>query len=70
MDDFDWASELEEGHRMRSIAAVRAALGEGESAHHCEDCDEPIPLARRQAVKGCRRCIDCQARHECGQRYA
>lgn len=26
----------------------------------CLDCDEVIPEARRAAVPGCTRCIDCQ----------
>ncbi|MDD9341768.1 MAG: TraR/DksA family transcriptional regulator [Providencia heimbachae] len=26
----------------------------------CENCDHPIPEARRQAVIGCTLCIDCQ----------
>lgn len=32
----------------------------GQSATHCEDCDCEIPEARRVAVKGCVRCVDCQ----------
>lgn len=31
-----------------------------ESATDCEECGEPIPEARRQAVPGCTRCIECQ----------
>lgn len=27
---------------------------------HCEDCDTLIPIARRRAVAGCRRCVTCQ----------
>jgi phage/conjugal plasmid C-4 type zinc finger TraR family protein len=30
----------------------------------CEDCDEEIPLRRRQAVPGCIRCIECQTLYE------
>ncbi|MFV2944255.1 TraR/DksA C4-type zinc finger protein [Pseudomonas japonica] len=30
------------------------------SAQFCEDCDEPIPLARQLAAPGCDTCIDCQ----------
>ncbi|WP_110649556.1 DksA/TraR family C4-type zinc finger protein [Salinicola peritrichatus] len=33
----------------------------GPSLHSCEECDEPIPEARRQAVPGVRLCIECQA---------
>lgn len=30
----------------------------------CIDCGEAIPEKRRQAVPGCRRCIDCQTDFE------
>lgn len=32
---------------------------EGVSATHCRDCGTGIPEARRQAVLGCIRCVDC-----------
>jgi phage/conjugal plasmid C-4 type zinc finger TraR family protein len=32
----------------------------GQSAHACIDCGAPIPEARRRAVSGCVRCVDCQ----------
>jgi len=31
---------------------------------YCSDCEEEIPEARRRAVPGCRRCVDCQSLHE------
>jgi phage/conjugal plasmid C-4 type zinc finger TraR family protein len=31
---------------------------------YCIDCEEEIPEARRRAVPGCRRCVDCQSLHE------
>lgn len=30
----------------------------------CVDCGDEIPLKRREAQKGCCRCVDCQARAE------
>jgi phage/conjugal plasmid C-4 type zinc finger TraR family protein len=30
----------------------------------CISCGEEIPEARRQAMPGCRRCIDCQTLYE------
>lgn len=30
----------------------------------CIDCDQEIPLKRRQAKPGCRRCITCQQQYE------
>lgn len=32
----------------------------GESRHHCAECDEPIPEARRVAVPGVKLCLECQ----------
>lgn len=39
-----------------------------DSAQVCEDCGEPIPQARRWAVPGVQRCIDCQISHERAKR--
>jgi phage/conjugal plasmid C-4 type zinc finger TraR family protein len=62
-DEADRASEREEADRERAIAAVRARTAEGDwreiSAIECADCGERIALARRRAIVGVRRCIDC-----------
>ena len=42
------------------IARVRRKLVGGESLEECEECGEPIPLARRLAMPGVRLCIECQ----------
>jgi phage/conjugal plasmid C-4 type zinc finger TraR family protein len=42
------------------VSRIRSRLAQGESLHSCEDCDEEIPEARRQAMPGVRRCIRCQ----------
>lgn len=34
------------------------------SAEFCEDCGEPIPGLRRNAVSGCDTCVDCQSLRE------
>jgi len=34
------------------------------SASFCEDCDAPIPEARRRAVQGVTRCVACQELEE------
>lgn len=49
---------------QNAIAAVRARIGSGPSAEECDDCGADIPLARRKAVAGCRRCIECQSASE------
>ena len=42
------------------IARVRRKLAGGPSLAECEECGEPIPLARRLAMPGVRLCIECQ----------
>lgn len=48
------ASVEDEVHRARS------QLTRGESATECEECDRPIPEARRKAIPGVRHCVECQ----------
>ncbi|MAB97382.1 MULTISPECIES: DksA/TraR family C4-type zinc finger protein [Pseudomonas] len=44
-----------------AIQRARSQLHTGQSLTHCEQCDAPIPQARREAVRGVRLCITCQA---------
>ena len=41
---------------------VRNAVGQGESEAFCLECGEPIPEARRQALKGVKFCVNCQSK--------
>jgi phage/conjugal plasmid C-4 type zinc finger TraR family protein len=43
-----------------AVEKARSRLPKGDSLSHCEECDKPIPEARRQAVAGVRLCVDCQ----------
>lgn len=68
-DIFDRATEQEELDRALAMAAQRRRTGKdgktiADSATDCLDCDEPIPLLRREAVPGCQFCTDCQAQRE------
>ncbi|TXI27240.1 MAG: DksA/TraR family C4-type zinc finger protein [Aquipseudomonas alcaligenes] len=47
-----------------AVARARSQLPRGESLQYCEECDAPIPEARRQAVPGVRLCVKCQAEHD------
>lgn len=47
-----------------AVARARSQLPQGESLSSCEECDVPIPEARRQAVPGVRLCVNCQAAHD------
>ncbi len=47
-----------------AVQDARSHLKGGDSLSHCEECDAPIPEARRKAVPGVRLCISCQAGQE------
>lgn len=47
-----------------AVERSRSLLPRGESLTHCEECDAPIPQARREAVPGVRLCIACQSEHD------
>ena len=43
-----------------AVLRARALTPQGDSAHECDDCGEPIPKKRREALPGVRTCIGCQ----------
>ena len=43
-----------------AIKHARSQMPKGESLENCEECDKPIPDARRVAVPGVRLCVACQ----------
>ncbi|GGB48972.1 hypothetical protein GCM10011502_22790 [Oceanisphaera marina] len=47
-----------------AVKDARSHLNTGDSLTHCEECDAPIPDARRKAIAGVRLCIECQAEQE------
>jgi phage/conjugal plasmid C-4 type zinc finger TraR family protein len=51
-----------------AVKAARERLGQGKGLSRCEDCDAPIPEARRRAVPGVRRCVACQAEADGAER--
>ena len=64
MDEGDYA-QIEQERELRRLLAARAyALPAGASASHCDDCGAEIPQARRLAMPGCIRCVQCQQEHE------
>ena len=44
-----------------AVLRARALTPHGDSAEECEDCGEPIPKKRREALPGVRTCIACQS---------
>jgi len=49
---------------LDAIARARSQLPQGESLHQCEECDTPIPEARRKALPGVRLCVACQTERD------
>ena len=47
-----------------AVQLARSRLPDGESLTHCEECEAPIPEARRKAMPGVRYCVRCQAELE------
>jgi len=43
-----------------AVKRARSHLPKGPGAERCEECDKPIPEARRKAVPGVRLCVACQ----------
>lgn len=59
----DAVSEQIESSISDAIAQAKQQLNlnpNGVSAEFCEECGEPIPEARRNALAGVRYCIKCQ----------
>lgn len=47
-----------------AVAAARARMPHGDAAEECDDCGEPIPERRREALPGVRTCVACQSRRD------
>jgi phage/conjugal plasmid C-4 type zinc finger TraR family protein len=62
-DPMDRAAATDELSRLAGISTVRAKLM-GEGAEFCEECGEPIPVARRRAAPWATLCVECQSREE------
>jgi len=63
-DDMDIVQGINEQFQTAALEEHQRNRPTGPAATHCEDCGDEIPEARRRAVPGCRRCIDCQTFHE------
>ncbi|KWR71270.1 TraR/DksA C4-type zinc finger protein [Pseudomonas citronellolis] len=63
----DYANDLAL-ERLDALLAARRGSEPEPAAVDCQLCGEPIPEARRLAVPGCNRCLDCQALDELERR--
>lgn len=52
-------AEQAQAERLQQTLDNRVVY-QGESATECKSCGDDIPEARRQAVPGCRFCVECQ----------
>jgi phage/conjugal plasmid C-4 type zinc finger TraR family protein len=50
-----------------AVQRARRQLKKGPGLTHCEECDTPIPAARREAVPGVRLCVNCQQALDAGR---
>lgn len=53
-----------------AVKLARSRIPKGKSLSHCEECEEPIPEARKEAIPGVRLCIQCQSEIEKQQTLA
>lgn len=58
-DSMDLAQQREQEDRERHINTARSRTA-APSRFHCEECDAPIPEARRIAIPGVAFCVTCQ----------
>ena len=53
-----------------AVLRARASVPAGPSLIECEECDEPIPAARRKALPGVRTCVSCQSNRDKAVRHS
>ena len=44
-----------------AVQRARSELPRGKGLSNCEECNQPIPQARRDAIPGVRFCVGCQS---------
>ena len=44
-----------------AVQRARSELPRGNGLSNCEECNQPIPQARRDAIPGVRLCVGCQS---------
>ena len=47
-----------------AVLRARALMPHGDSAEDCDECGEPIPRKRRDALPGVRTCVACQSERD------
>lgn len=60
MDDIDRAQAINEQLQADAMRDWRQRQQTGPGLTECEECGDEIPEKRRQAIPGCRLCVECQ----------
>jgi phage/conjugal plasmid C-4 type zinc finger TraR family protein len=63
-DPVDLGQAREQEFLEDALARHARSVPTGPSRKECVSCGDPIPAARRKAVPGCTRCIDCERDNE------
>lgn len=63
-DPVDLAQKHNEQHQTLALEAWRRRNILAKGAEECLDCEEPIPVSRRQAHPSAVRCVSCQEEYE------
>lgn len=66
MDEADQAYVFSERYLQGAIVENAKKLRPAVGRIFCDECGEEIPLARREAMPGCIRCVECQTEFENG----
>ena len=53
-----------------AVLRARARTPAGDGAKDCDDCGEPIPKRRREALSGVRTCVSCQSQRDRSVRHS
>lgn len=65
MDFADYGAVIEQQERERLLANLQIKKNTNKpSAMECQECGNPIPKARQDAVQGCQYCASCQSEKE------
>ena len=51
------------------VLRAKSRIPQGPSATHCQECGEPIPEARRNALQGVQLCVACQQKADAEVRH-
>jgi phage/conjugal plasmid C-4 type zinc finger TraR family protein len=63
-DEADLGNESADMHLRLALSRFRDDVEDYGGSDVCIECGEDIPEARRMAVPGCKRCLQCQIAFE------